>query len=116
VRLLRGERIDARHFSTAEIDAGLPPGADPDGVAIAFLVSAYPSPERECANSISLKLHELLPQANLIRIFCPGVASPLESGNNLDHAESTVNTLGEAIEICMSWREARIKQDLSSRY
>jgi predicted PurR-regulated permease PerM len=116
VRFLRSERIDARHFSTAEIDAGLPPGADPDGVAIAFLVSAYPSPERECANSISLQLHELLPQANLIRIFCPGVACPLESGNNVDNAESTVNTLGEAIEICMSWREARIKQDPSSRY
>ena len=36
VRLLRGKRIDARHFSRAEIDAGLPPGADPDGVSIAF--------------------------------------------------------------------------------
>src|SRR5450755_2105165 len=75
VRLLRSERIDARHFSTAEIDAGLPSGADPDGVAIAFLVSAFPSPERGRADSISLKLHELLPQANFIRIFCPGTAA-----------------------------------------
>jgi hypothetical protein len=113
VRLLRSERIDARHFSTTEIDAGLPPGADPDGVAIAFLVSAYPSPERERADSISLQLHELLPQANRIRIFCPGVASPLASGNSGDHSESTVNSLGEAIEICMSWREARIRRDPS---
>jgi predicted PurR-regulated permease PerM len=106
VRLLRSERIDARHFATAEIDAGLPPGADPDGVAIAFLVSAYPSQERERADSINLKLHELLPQANLIRVFCPGVAALPEPGSD-DHLEPTVNSLGEAVAICMSWQEAR---------
>jgi predicted PurR-regulated permease PerM len=102
VRMLRSERIDARHFSSAEIDAGLPPGADPDGVAIAFLVSAFPSPERERADSTSLQLHKLLPQANLIRVFCPGVAAPSPSGNNNDHPESTVSSLGQAIEICSS--------------
>jgi predicted PurR-regulated permease PerM len=114
VRLLRSERIDARHFSTAEIDAGLPPGADPDGVAIAFLVSAFPSPDRERVDSISLQLHELLPQANLIRIFCPGVAALPESGNSGDHPESTMNSLGQAIEICMSWQELCRKRDLPS--
>jgi predicted PurR-regulated permease PerM len=115
VRFLRSERIDARHFSTAEIDAGLPPGADPDGVAIAFLVSAFPSSERERAESISRQLHELLPQANLIRIFCPGVAALPESGNSGDHPEPTVNSLGQAIEICMSWQEVRSKRDPSKR-
>ena len=113
VRLLRSERIDARHFSTGEVDAGLPPGADPDGVAIAFLVSAYPSPERERADSISLRLHELLPQANLIRIFCPGIASLPQSSNSGDHPESTVNSLGEAIEICKSWQLVCSKRDAS---
>jgi predicted PurR-regulated permease PerM len=118
VRLLRSERIDARHFSTAEIDAGLPPGADADGVAIAFLISAYPSPERERADSIGRQLHELLPQANLIRIFCPGVDALPESGNSGDHPESTVNSLGEAIEICMSWQEgfSRTRTDSGTRY
>jgi len=114
VRLLRIQRIDARHFSTEEIDAGLPPGADPDGVAIAFLVSAYPGPERERADTISLQLHELLPQANLIRLFCPGVAALPESDNSNDHPESTVNSLGEAIEICMSWKEVCRKRDHAS--
>jgi len=114
VRMLRSERIDARHFSTAEIDAGLPPGADPEGVAIVFLVSAYPSPERERADSISLQLHALLPRANLIRVFCPGIAAPPESGNSGDHPESTVNFVEEAIEICRSWQEACSKRDVSS--
>jgi hypothetical protein len=116
LRMLRSERIDARHFSPAEIDAGLPPGADPDGVAIAFLVSAFPSPERERACSINQQLRELLPEANLIRVFCPGVTAPSESGNSTGNPESTASSLGQAIEICMSWREARIKRQPSSGY
>jgi predicted PurR-regulated permease PerM len=102
IRLLRSERIDARHFSAADIDAGLPPGADADGVAFAFLVSAFPSPERERAESLCLQLHELLPQATVTRIFCPGVAALSRSGNSSNHPESTVNSLGQAIEICSS--------------
>jgi predicted PurR-regulated permease PerM len=110
-RLLRSERLDARHFSPADIDAGLPPGADPDGVAIVFLVSAFPSPERERADSIGRQLHELLPQANLIRVFCPGVTAPSESGKSADNTEPTVSSLGEAIKICMSWQEVSSKRD-----
>jgi hypothetical protein len=101
-RLLRSAKIDARHFSPADIDAGLPPGADPDGVAIVFLVSALPSRERERADSISQQLHELLPQANLVRVFCPGVAAPSEPGNIADNTDPTVSSFEEAIKICMS--------------
>jgi predicted PurR-regulated permease PerM len=106
VRLLRSERIDARHFSPKEIGGGLPPGADPDGVAIVFLVSAFPSPERERADSISQQLHGLLPQANLIRVFCPGVAALSESSES-GNAESTAGSLGEAVQISVSWQKAR---------
>ncbi|MGO9948516.1 MAG: AI-2E family transporter [Steroidobacteraceae bacterium] len=116
VRLLRSERIDARHFSTAEIDAGLPPGADPDGVAIVFLMSAFPSPERERADSISQRLHELLPQTNLIRVFGPGVTVVGEPGNGTRNPEPTVSSLGQAIEVCVSWHKARNKRDLSPGY
>jgi predicted PurR-regulated permease PerM len=105
-RLLRSERIDARHFSAAEIDAGLPSGADPDGVAIVFLVSAFPSPERERADSISQQLRELLPHANLIRVFCPGVAALSESSES-GNAEPTAGSLGEAVAISASWKKAR---------
>jgi hypothetical protein len=56
-RLLRKEAMDARHFSAADADAGLPPGADPDTVAIIYLVSAFPGAEREEAPSIIPQLH-----------------------------------------------------------
>src|SRR6202040_3642024 len=105
VRLLRAERVDARHFSPAEIEAGLPPGADPDGVATVFLVSAFPSPERGRADSISQQLQELLAQANLIRVFCPGVTALSDSGNRADNTEPTVSSLGQAIEICVSLQD-----------
>jgi predicted PurR-regulated permease PerM len=108
VRLLRSEKIDARHFSPAEIDAGLPPEADPDGVAIVFLVSAFPSPERERADSISRQLHELLPQANRIRVFCSGAVALSKSSESGD-AEPTAGSLGEAVQICLSWQKARSK-------
>jgi len=109
VRLLRTERIDARHFSPTEIDAGLPPGADPDGVAIVFLVSAFPSPERERADSISQQLHELLPQANLIRVFCPGMGALSKSSEN-GNAEPAAGSLGEAVQISVSWQKVRSEQ------
>ena len=53
VRLLRAEKLDARHFSAREVDSGLPAGADSDGVSIAFLTSAFPSPERELSAALS---------------------------------------------------------------
>jgi len=116
VRLLRSERMDARHFASAEIDAGLPPGADPEGVAIVFLVSAFPSPERERADSISQPLHRLLPQANLIKVFCPGVTAVSGPGSSAGNDEPTVSSLGQAIEICVSWREAHNKRDPAPGY
>jgi predicted PurR-regulated permease PerM len=106
VRMLRSERIDARHFSPGDINVGLPPGADPDGVAIVYLVSAFPSPERERADSISQQLHQLLPHANRIRVFCPGVAASFESSES-GNAEPTAGSLGEAVQICVSWQKAR---------
>ncbi|MGO9931458.1 MAG: AI-2E family transporter [Steroidobacteraceae bacterium] len=116
VRLLRSERIDARHFSTADIDAGLPPGADPDGVAMIFLMSAFPSPERERADSISQRLHELLPQANLIKAFGPGVTIVGEPGNGAGNPDPTVSSLGQAIEVCLSWHKADDQRDPSPGY
>ena len=106
-RLLRSEKIDARHFSPSDIAAGLPPGADSDGVAIVFLVSALPSWERARADSISQQLHELLPQANLIRVFCPGVAARSEPRSIADDSEPTVRSFGEAIKICLSSQVSR---------
>jgi len=106
VRVLRDERIDARHFSRVDLAAGLPSGADPDGVAIIFLVSAFPSPEREQGDLIRQQLHALLPRANLVRVSCPGVAGKSESGEG-GKAGPTTGSIGEAVRICVSWQKER---------
>jgi predicted PurR-regulated permease PerM len=116
VRLLRGKRIDARHFSPAEILTGLPPGADSDGVSIAFLVSAFPSPGRETADVVGQQLQQLLPQANVIRVFCPGVTSTSELGDDCGDLEPTLTSLGHAIEICSSWHATHSQRDSAPEF
>jgi len=111
VRMLRTQTVDARHFSSGDINLGLPPGADSDGVSIVYLVSAFPSAERDRADSLSKQVRELLPRAYVVRVFCPGVTALSESGNSAGNTEPTVNSLGQAIEICMSWQEVRNTRD-----
>lgn len=111
VRMLGTQAIDARHFSPGDINVGLPPGADPDGVSIVYLLSAFPSVERDRADSLSKQIRELLPRAYVLRVFCPGVTALSESGNGASNTEPTVNSLREAIEICVSWQEVRNTRD-----
>ena len=102
VRLLRTEKIDARHFSPADVDAGLPPGADPEGVSIMYLVSAFPGPERERADAIGKQVRELFPRALVVKILCPGVAALAERGESAGNADHVAVSLVQAIEICLS--------------
>jgi predicted PurR-regulated permease PerM len=106
VRLLRAQKIDARHFSLADTGGGLPPGADPDGTSIVYLVSAFPGPERERADSIGKQIRKLFPQAYLVRVFCPGVTVVPEVGESAGNADHTANSLVQAIQICTDLREA----------
>ncbi len=102
VRLLRTEKIDARHFSPVDVDAGLPPGADPEGVSIMYLVSAFPGPERERADAIGKQVRELFPRALVVKILCPGVTALAEHGEGAGNADHVAVSLVQAIEICLS--------------
>ncbi len=111
VRLLRSEGIDARNFSAAEMDTGLPSGADPDGVALVFIVSAFPGPERVRADSIARQVREILPHANVVRVLCPGVA-PIPECPEASNADLKAGSLGEAVQICMACQKARTSRDV----
>jgi hypothetical protein len=102
VRLLQIEKVDARHFSPADIDAGLPPGADPEGASIVYLVSAFPGPERERADKIDKQVRALFPRALVVKILCPGVTAPIERSESAGNADHVGGSLVQAIEICMS--------------
>ncbi len=111
VRMLRTQAIDARHFSPRDISVGLPPGADPVGVSIVYLLSAFPSPERDRADSLIERVQELLPYACVVRVLCPGVTAPSEPGEGTHNTEPIVNSLAHAIEVCASRQEIRSKRD-----
>jgi predicted PurR-regulated permease PerM len=106
VRLLRKEAIDARHFSPADIGIGLPPGADPGGVAMIYVVSAFPSAERQRAESVCCELQQLFPGAALIKLFCPGVIAAAAPAGSAD-GSAPVSSLAEAVQIALSWQKAR---------
>ncbi|MGA9032311.1 MAG: AI-2E family transporter [Sulfuricaulis sp.] len=108
-RLLRMQKIDARNFSPEDLHGGLPPGADPEGVSIVYLVSAFPSPERDRAESIGRQVHELFPRAYLVKVFPPGVIAPPELGESAGNADHMASSLVQAIQIGMSWQEERDK-------
>jgi predicted PurR-regulated permease PerM len=99
-RLLLSQKIDARHFSPGELNAGLPAGADPDGVSIIYLVSAFPSPERERADSLDRHAHEKFPFAHVVRVFCPGVTALSNAGESAGRTDRTVNSLVQAMQMC----------------
>jgi predicted PurR-regulated permease PerM len=111
VRLLREQNIDARHFSTADLDAGLPRGATGDGTAIACLVSAFPNPERDRIDSVSRQAHQLFTRALVVRVLCPGVAGLPPLRKSAGDADHVAGSLVQAIEICQSWKEEHDKLD-----
>jgi len=101
VRLLRGRTIDARHFSPADIGGGLPPGADPGAVAIVFLMSAFPAPDRQrAAGSLAEQVRALLPRAPLVRVFCPGVTGSSGPAEPYDEGDPPATSLVQAMEMC----------------
>jgi predicted PurR-regulated permease PerM len=105
VRLLRAEKLDARHFSAGELESGLPPGADPDGVSIVYLVSAFPGPERERGEAPSGQVRGLFPRAHVVRVFCPGVTTVSGERATNASAEPTANSLEHAVALCLSWQQ-----------
>ena len=107
VRILRDQKIDARHFSVS--DGGPPPGASTDGVAIVYLVSAFPGPERERSGAVAERVRELLPGALLLNVFLPGVSAQPASITPVGHAHDTVTSFAQALQICLDQQRERTK-------
>lgn len=106
VRLLRSQKVDARHFSSAEVEAGLPAGANADGVCSVYLMSAFPGPERERSAWLIERVRRLLPQSRVIEVFFPGVGVLPEVGEGSGHADATADSLVQAVQLHESGRHA----------
>jgi predicted PurR-regulated permease PerM len=107
VRILRHHKLDARHFSVNDPDAGPPPGATAGGVAIVYLVSAFPGPERERSGAVAERVRELLPGAFLMNVFLPGVSALPVPIPQVGPADDTVTSFAQALQICLEQQRAR---------
>src|SRR4029077_6864361 len=102
VRALREQGLDARHVSMEDLDAqSRAPGADPAAVAIVYVVSAFPSAERERSEQTNDRIRQHLPNAKVVSVFLPGISIPKELSPHVGNADHAVSSLVGAVELCL---------------
>jgi predicted PurR-regulated permease PerM len=102
VRALREQGLDARHVSLEDLDAASrPPDADPAVVALAYLVSAFPSAEREHFEQSADRVRQPLPSAGLVSVFLPGVSIEAELAPHVAQADYAVSSFVEAVQVSL---------------
>jgi predicted PurR-regulated permease PerM len=103
VRILRDQKMDARHMSIEDLDAAPPPNAA-EAVSIGYIVSAFPSEERARGDAAAVKFRERFPNACVVAVFLPGMLlQPEEAGEaaSLRGADKSAESLGHAVQICL---------------
>jgi len=89
VRILRDLEIDARHLSVDDLERGPPPGASAGGVAMLFLVTAYPALEWERAAAVVGALRDRFPAAEIVGLL---------PRDDFEGAEDTVDRVAYSFE------------------
>lgn len=114
IRALQEQQLDARHVSMDDFDAGLPlSDANPAATAIVYLVSAFPSAEREHAEQAAAeRVRQNLPGVPVASLFLPGLpiqSAPFPNAVNADYA---VNSFVEAVQLPLIAAARRCEQQL----
>jgi len=103
VRILRDQKIDARHMSLEDLSAVPPPNAA-DAVSIVYVVSAFPSEERERGDATAQEMRRRFPRACIVAVFLPGMLLQPEAeggGGEMHEADKSASSLGHAVQICL---------------
>jgi hypothetical protein len=103
VRVLREQKIDARHMSVEDLEAAPPPNAA-QAVSIVYIVSAFPSEERNLGESAAEKLRQEFPNACIVAVFLPGMLlqeDEVGAGPTMRGADKSAGSLGHAVQICL---------------
>ena len=110
VRILRDQKIDARHMSLDDLATPPPPEASPKSVAAVYLVSAFPSEERQRGESVAERLRQRFPHACLVTVLLPGML--LQPGPPIDSirsADKSATSFGHAVQICLNMQQDATK-------
>jgi predicted PurR-regulated permease PerM len=103
VRILRDQKIDARHMSLEDLSAVTPPNAAA-AVSIVYVVSAFPSEERERGDATAQEMRRRFPRACIVAVFLPGMLLQSEAegaGAEMHEADKSASSLGHAVQICL---------------
>jgi predicted PurR-regulated permease PerM len=112
VRILRDQKIDARHMSMEDLNAAPPPNAA-EAVSIAYVVSAFPSEERSHGDEAAEKLRQRFPHACIVAVFLPGMllqADEEGAGESMRDADKSASSLGHAVQICLDLHSKPLEQ------
>ena len=112
VRILRDQKLDARHLSVDDLQQLPPPEAAPGSVSMVYLVSAFPSSERLRAESTAAEIRRRFPGAFLVTVLLPGLL--LQAGPAADtirSADKAAGSFSEALQICLDWLREQQKPD-----
>jgi hypothetical protein len=83
-----------------DLDEGVrPPDANPAAIAIVYLVSAYPSAERERAEQTAGRLREIFPNVRVVAVFLPGMSIQPGLAPHIGNAHRTVSSFVEAAQV-----------------
>jgi hypothetical protein len=107
VRILRGRKLDARHFSVDDSTPDLPEGATPDAVSVVYLVSAFPGPERARRDVVAEKITKQIPGASMVNVFLPGMSIQTEPATPAAEANRTVTSFVQALQLCHAQQQQR---------
>ena len=101
VRILRDQKIDARHMSLEDLSA-VPPANAADAVAMVYVVSAFPSEERGRGDATAQEMRRRFPLACIVAVFLPGMLlQPEAAGGEMLEADKSASSLGQAVQICL---------------
>jgi len=111
VRILREQKIDARHMSIEDLATAPPPNAA-EAVSIVYVVSAFPSEERSRGEAATEKLRQQFSSACIVAVFLPGMLLQDEetgAGLNLEGADKSAGSLGHAVQICLDMQSKPVE-------
>jgi len=106
VRVLRGQKIDARHVSHVELTSVPPLDASPESVSAVCVVSAFPSEERKRADAVGDDIRLRFPSACLVSVFLPGMILQTNSATDkMPGADKAAISIGHAVQICLDLQQ-----------
>ncbi len=102
VRALRERELDARHVLMEDLDAReRPPDATPASIGVVYLVSAFPSVERDKSQNAIDRIRQHFSSGRVVAVFLPGVLIPADLSLHAAVAENGVSSFEAAVQLCL---------------